>query len=49
MTIQHLIDVLTTLRPTTTLTDLALTRVVLLAYELGLEQGRKEAHERTLD
>ena len=49
MTLQDLIDVLTTLRPTTTLTDLALTRVVLLAYELGMQAGREEAHERTLD
>ena len=44
MTLQDLIDVLTTLHTTTTLTDLAIIRAMLLAYELGLEHGRKEAH-----
>ena len=44
MTLQHLIDVLSTMSQDATLTDLAITRIVLLAYELGLEQGRKEAH-----
>ena len=29
--------------------DVAITRAVLLAYELGLEQGRKEAHEPPLE
>ena len=44
MTLQDLIDLLSTLHTTTTLTDLAITRVVLLAYELGMQAGREEAH-----
>ena len=43
MTLQHLIDLLQTLRGTTPLTDLALTRTLLLAYELGREAGRQDA------
>lgn len=44
MTLQDLIDLLSTRHATTTLTDLAITRAVLLAYELGMEHGRREAH-----
>jgi hypothetical protein len=43
VTLQHLIDLLQTLRGTTPLTDLALTRTLLLAYELGREAGRQDA------
>ena len=45
MTLQDIIDLLLAADAATGLPrDVVITRAVLLAYELGLEQGRKEAH-----
>ena len=41
MTVADLINVLTTLPQDATLTELAIIRAMLLAYELGLERGRR--------
>jgi hypothetical protein len=43
MTLQDIIDLLLAGDSTEIPRDVAITRAVLLAYELGLEQGRKEA------
>ena len=44
MTLDDLIDFLCDECAEQTLSAMAIRRAVLLAYELGLEQGRKEAH-----
>ena len=49
MTLQDLIDFLRDESEEQTLTETAIARTVLLAYELGLEQGRKEAHGAALE
>lgn len=49
MTIQDLIDLLIQEDWAQTPRDVAITRSVLLAYEMGLAQGRKGAHEPTLE
>lgn len=44
MTLQDLIDLLLDEARATTPREIAITRAVLLAYELGLAAGRHEAH-----
>ena len=49
MTLQDIVDLLLAGDSQGIPRDVAITRAVLLAYELGLEQGRKEAHGTALE
>jgi hypothetical protein len=44
MTLQDLMELLLDEAHSSVPNDVAIARAVLLAYEMGLEQGRKEAH-----
>jgi hypothetical protein len=44
MTLEEVIDLLCQRADAHSLTPMAIRRLVLLAYELGFEQGRREAH-----
>ena len=49
MTLEDVIALLIARRTEGSLTDMAITRLVFLAYELGTDAGRKEAHESALE